>query len=479
MHGTWEPVALMLRKPSKWRHHKGQSTKARHRGGTIHSSNEGSVMRPERRDGVTSAYGDWSTVDNDRRNRRLRAKPYHISKTLVWRAWQRVKANRGAEGIDDQSISEFEEQLKSNLYKIWNRMSSGSYFPPAVRLVEIPKAKGGTRTLGIPTVADRVAQTVAKLYLEPLVEPTFHPDSYGYRPGKSALEAVGVTRTRCWKRDWVIDLDIKGFFDNIDHSLMMRAVRKHTTCPWLLLYIERWLKAPAADETGEIHPRDKGTPQGGVISPLLANLFLHYAFDAWMKREFPSIQFARYADDIIVHCTSERQACYIRDRISRRMQACRLELHPAKTKIVYCKDDHRRKEYPETKFDFLGYTFRSRVARSETGCFVSFLPAISRKALKSIRAEMRSWRVYRRVYDDLQRLGKLYNPKIVGWLNYYGRYYKTALQPLFNWFNRRLSKWVMRKYKKHPRQSGAIKWLRSVARRSPHLFAHWKCGLYP
>mgnify|MGYP001565008091 FL=1 len=225
------------------------------------------------------------------------AKPFSISKWDVWQAYKRVKANRGAAGVDRQSLAEFEEDRENNLYKIWNRMSSGSYFPSPVRVVEIPKASGGKRPLGIPTVADRIAQTVARMYLEPLVEGIFHENSYGYRPGRSALDAVSMARKRCWRKDWVVDLDIKGFFDNLDHALILRAVRHHTDCSWLLLYVERWLKAPAERADGTREDREKGTPQGGVISPLLANLFMHYAFDHWLERHQPDIQFERYADD--------------------------------------------------------------------------------------------------------------------------------------------------------------------------------------
>jgi group II intron reverse transcriptase/maturase len=285
-----------------------------------------------------------------------KAKPFCISKWEVWEAYRRVKANQGAAGVDGQSLAEFEEDLKNNLFKIWNRMSSGSYFPPPVRRVDIPKDDGGTRPLGIPTVADRIAQTVVKRYLEPILEEYFHPDSYGYRPGKSAIEAVGTARQRCWRYDWVLDLDIKGFFDNIDHELMLRAVRKHTDCKWLLLYIERWLKAPVQLEDGTLVTRDKGSPQGSVISPLLANLFLHYGFDEWMRRHHSMIPFERYADDIIVHCRSEAQARFIKAKIEKRLLECKLEAHPEKTKIVYCKDSDRRGNYPNKRFDFLGFT---------------------------------------------------------------------------------------------------------------------------
>ena len=244
-----------------------------------------------------------------------KARPFGISKRLVWEAFKRVKANHGAAGVDGESIAEFEKKLKNNLYRLWNRMSSGSYFPPPVRTVEIPKSNGGKRALGIPTVTDRIAQMVVKMSLEPAVDPHFHEDSYGYRPGKSATQAVGKARHRCWRYDWVLDLDIKGFFDNLDHALLMRAVCKHTDCRWIILYIARWLNAPMQSRDGSLVDRDKGTPQGGVISPLLANLFLHYAFDAWMRRKFPEIPFERYADDIIVHCKSEKQACWLKTTI--------------------------------------------------------------------------------------------------------------------------------------------------------------------
>jgi RNA-directed DNA polymerase len=271
-----------------------------------------------------------------------------------------VKANQGAAGVDGQSIAEFEVRLADNLYKLWNRLSSGSYMPPPVRRVEIPKANGGTRALGIPTVADRIAQEVVRRYLEPLLEPIFHEDSYGYRPGRSAIDAIRTARQRCWRQDWVLDLDIKGFFDSIDWMLLLKAVRKHTGCPWVLLYIERWLKAPAMLEDGTLVPRERGTPQGGVISPLLANLFLHYAFDRWLKRKMPGIPFERYADDIICHCRTKSEAAALLAQLEERFVACRLRLHPQKTKIVYCKDTHRTGSYPVVTFDFLGYSVLQR-----------------------------------------------------------------------------------------------------------------------
>ena len=256
------------------------------------------------------------------------AKSFVIPKQLVWEAYKRVKANQGAAGVDAESVEQFERQLKDNLYKIWNRMSSGTYFPPPVRTVAIPKQDGGERMLGIPTVADRIAQTVVALYLEPSVEPQFHPDSYGYRPNKSAHQAIGAARERCWRYGWVLDLDIRGFFDNLDHRLVMRAVRKYTDCRWVLLYIERWLTAPAQLEDGSLVARAKGTPQGGVVSPLLANIFLHLAFDSWMRQTYPAVAFERYADDVIVHCQSEEQAQAVKRAI-----AARLGLRPPKKKL--------------------------------------------------------------------------------------------------------------------------------------------------
>ena len=304
-----------------------------------------------------------------------RAKPYDIPKREVWEAYKRVRANQGAAGVDGQMISDFEADLENNLYKLWNRLSSGSYFPPPVRRVDIPKSDGRMRPLGIPTVADRIAQMVVKRHLEPLVEPQFHPDSYGYRPGKSALDAVGMARQRCWRRDWVLDLDIKAFFDSIEPELLMRAVRKHTDCPWALLYIDRWLKAPMQMADGSLIGRERGTPQGGVISPLLANLFLHYAFDAWMSRNYPHIPFERYADDAICHCKSAKQARALWSALQDRFAACKLALHPEKTKIVYCKDANRRGDFPNQSFDFLGFTFRARKALGKGMSGLCVLPA--------------------------------------------------------------------------------------------------------
>ena len=410
------------------------------------------------------------------------AKPYDIPKQLVWEAYQRVKANRGAAGVDGESLELFEKDLKSNLYKVWNRMSSGSYFPPPVRLVEIEKDDGGKRPLGIPTVADRVAQTVVKMVLEPVVEPVFHRDSYGYRPGKSALDAVGVARERCWHADWVIDLDIKGFFDNLDHDLVERAVAHHTATPWVRLYIARWLRAPMQKTDGSVEQRTRGTPQGGVVSPLLANLFLHYAFDAWMQRTYPGIQFERYADDMLVHCRSEWQARQVLEAIRDRFAQCKLELHPVKTRVVYGKDDDRRGDFEHVKFDFLGYTFQPRRAKNRWGKpFVSFLPAVSTQAARAIRKTIREWRMAStRNNQRLEDLARLVNPVVRGWMNYYGRYYRSKCVQVLRHLNEALAAWARRKYKRlRRRERASMHWLGRIARRDPMLFALWQYGVRP
>ena len=410
------------------------------------------------------------------------AKPYDIPKQLVWEAYQRVKANRGAAGVDGVSLAAFEKGLKGNLYKVWNRMSSGSYFPPPVRLVEIPKDDGGKRPLGIPTVGDRIAQTIVKMVLEPVVDPKFHPDSYGYRPGRSALDAVATARKRCWDADWVIDLDITGFFDSIPHDLVERAVARHTDLPWVRLYVARWLRASVQRSDGTLAERTKGTPQGGVISPLLANLFLHYAFDVWMRRTYSHIQFERYADDAIVHCRSERQARVVLEAIRGRLAACGLELHATKTRIVYCKDDDRPGKYEGVRFDFLGYTFQPRRAKNRWGkFFVSFLPAISTTAAKAIRKTIREWRLaFTRNNQRLEDLARLTNPAVRGWMNYYGRFYRSKCVHVLRHLNEALAAWVRRKYRRFRRRERAsMHWLGRIARRDSNLFVLWQLGVKP
>lgn len=404
------------------------------------------------------------------------AKSYNIAKRDVWEAYQLVKANRGAAGVDDETIAMFEQNLSGNLYKVWNRMSSGSYFPPAVKQVEIPKATGGTRKLGIPTVSDRIAQTVVKQMIEPILDPVFHDDSYGYRPGKSAKQAIAITRKRCWQYDWVVEFDIKAAFDQIDHALLMKAVRGHIKESWILLYIERWLTAPFETVEGAQVPRMRGTPQGGVVSPILMNLFMHYAFDLWMKRKYPGCPFARYADDAVVHCRSEAQAKLLMRAIAARLEACGLTMHPEKSKIVYCKDSNRTGKYPNVQFTFLGFTFRPRGAQSKHNRrFTSFLPAVSSAALKRMRARVREWQWARRTTTTLAELAEQCNPTIRGWWNYYGAFYQVAMHGLFRYIDGKLKHWSRRKYKTLARRKQrSVEWLRKMKTVDPWRFFHWR-----
>lgn len=411
----------------------------------------------------------------------IRTKPFKIPRQLVYEAYLKVKKNRGSAGVDELSLEEFEKDSRNHLYRLWNRMSSGSYMPSPVLLVEIPKSGGGKRPLGIPTVTDRIAQMVATMVLSPELEGIFHEDSYGYRPGKSAIGAVTTTRKRCWRKDWVLDIDIKGFFDNIPHDLLMKAVRKHTSCKWILLYIERWLSVPLQQADGHLVARSKGTPQGAVISPLLANLFLHYCMDEWLRIKFPSCQFERYADDCVIHCASEQQAMQLKEALKERLKACGLEMHPEKTKIVYCKDEDRREQYMHTSFDFLGFTFRRRKSRNRRGkYFTGFLPAVSDKAKKAIRSRIRGWKLTSRSGSSLSRLAQEINPVLKGWINYYGSFYKSEMSTVLGYLNLILKKWARQKYKKlRGRKIKASEWLREVANVQPNLFTHWQLGIRP
>jgi RNA-directed DNA polymerase len=405
------------------------------------------------------------------------AKAFDIPKALVWDAYLDVKRSDGGPGVDGQTMEDFEHDLKNHLYKIWNRLSSGSYFPPPVLRVDIPKSDGGTRELGVPTISDRIAQAVVKRYLEPLVEPHFHDDSYGYRPGRSALDAIARARERCWDADWVLDLDIERFFDTLEHTLVMRAVQRFTACPWVLLYIQRWLQADVQRQDGTRQPRRMGTPQGGVISPLLANIFLHLGFDQWMADTMPDIPFERYADDIVAHCRSRQQGDWVRERIERRLKLCKLALHPDKTRVVYCKGSGRSGRWPCQSFDFLGYRFRPRSARNRRGeLFVSFSPAISPKASRTLRQHIRrKWRLTGCTHSSLSDLARRMNPVIAGWINYYGRFCRSALHSVLTHINTALVGWAMRKFKRfHRRRTRAHDWLKGVARRDPRLFAHWQ-----
>lgn len=429
--------------------------------------------------GLTHSAEDGATTGGGNAGGRIAsksAKSIPITKRQVWEAYKRVKANRGAAGVDGQTIEEFDEDVSNNLYKLWNRLASGSYMPQAVRRVEIPKPDGGSRPLGIPTVADRIAQTVVKQHLEPRLEEHFHEDSYGYRPGKSARQALDRARRRCWDYPWVVDLDIKGFFDTIDHALLMRALQKHTSERWVLLYVRRWLQAPVELADGQTQVRALGTPQGGVISPLLANLFLHYVFDTWLRRHHPDVPFERYADDALCHCRTRQQAEQVLARLTQRFAECGLTLHPLKTRLVYCKDDDRRGEYLETSFDFLGYTFRARRSKNRWGkFFVNFSPGMSAKAGKRVRQEIRDWKLPARSDKTLEDLARMFDRQIRGWVNYYGVFYKSALYPTLRHLDRKLVLWATRKYKRlrgHRRR--AAHWLERIAREKPSMFAHWR-----
>jgi len=406
-------------------------------------------------------------------------KPFGIPKMLVWQAWKRVAENGGAPGADGVTIEDFKADLGNNLYKIWNRMSSGTYFPPPVRAVEIPKASGGTRLLGVPTVGDRVAQTVAAMALEPRAESIFHDDSYGYRRERGALDAVSTCRERCWRKDWVIDLDIRKFFDSVPWDLVVKAVEANVTHEqrWITLHVKRWLAAPIAMPDGKVAERDKGTPQGSAISPVLANLFMHYAFDMWLEREFPTVEFERYADDAVVHCVTERQAREVLAALEERMAEVGLELHPDKTRIVYCQDwKRRRRDCPETSFTFLGYTFRARKARKADGAgsYTGFLPAVSKDALKRMSEEVRSWRIHLHDAKELEDIAAWVNPRVRGWITYYGKFFRSALNPLLRRINSYLVRWARRKYKRLRSFKKVKKWWDGLTERQPRMFAHWR-----
>ena len=404
-------------------------------------------------------------------------KPFDISKAQVWQAWLQVKANRGAPGIDKQSISDFESDLKNNLYRLWNRMASGSYFPPPVKAVSIAKKSGGQRILGVPTVADRIAQTVVTSFLNPLLDPLFHEDSYGYRPGKSPHQALQVTRKRCWQFDWVVEYDIRGLFDNIDHGLLNKALRKHCDTSWVLLYVNRWLCAPSQWPDGSLVQRDRGTPQGGPLSPLLANLFLHYALDRWLSTHHPDVAFCRYADDGILHCHTLDQAQSLYQQIQQRLIECGLEIHPEKSRIVYCRDSRRTADYELIQFDFLGFCFcpRKTVNRRTGDWFISFSPAPSIAARKSMNQKVRRWRLQMRSSLSLEQLAERLNPVIRGWMNYYSCFSRWQFyQSVGRHLDKALVRWALRKFKSMRRhRNKAAAWLRRKRLEQSGLFAHW------
>jgi RNA-directed DNA polymerase len=468
----------MLREKPKRPKPRGKSTDAEHWGGPTRRSNEGPQWGWSK--GVGSGVAFSETTGNRMNSMHATSKPFNIDKRLVYEAYKAVKSNGGAAGVDEQTIEQFEADLAGNLYKIWNRMSSGSYFPLPVRAVAIPKKSGGERILGVPTVADRVAQMVVKLVIEPILDPIFLADSYGYRPNKSALDAIGATRERCWKYNWVLEFDIKGLFDNIDHELLLRAVRKHITCKWALLYIERWLKASMVKEDGTTIERNRGTPQGGVVSPILANLFMHYTFDLWMARTHRDLPWCRYADDGLVHCRTEQEAEALKAELHDRLMECHLEMHPTKTKIVYCKDGKRKGKHPNFKFDFLGYCFRPRLVRRfrDNSLFGGFNPAVSPSAMKAMRQTIRDLNIRRQTQLSLQHIAQKLNPLLRGWIAYYGRYAPSALHPLLRYVNQTLVAWALRKFKRfkdHKTRAG--RFLQRLAAERSDLFVHWDIGM--
>lgn len=397
-------------------------------------------------------------------------KQHPITKRMVLDAYKKVRKNKGSAGVDGQSLEDFAENAAGNLYRIWNRMTSGSYYPPVVKEVRIPKKSGDSRRLGIPSVSDRIAQQVVKSYLEPKVEASFHANSYGYRPGKSAHQALEKATANCGYYSWVVDLDIRGFFDNIDHELMMRAVAQYTQEKWVLIYIERWLKAGVLRE-GRIENREKGTPQGGVASPLLANIFLHFAFDKWMEKNHANMPFERYCDDAIIHCTTEKQAQFIKSAVARRMKECKLELNEEKTHIVYCRNLTHTERHKQVSFDFLGYTFRPLRRPTKNGWRLTYFPCMSTASKNEVRQKLRKV-IGRSFSGTVQELANILNPKIRGWYHYYCKYSHWTTRGLWFWLNQKMIRWIMNS--RRLSKGKACKWLVRVYETKPHLFEHWR-----
>lgn len=446
------------------------------RDGSARSSVETFVMEVEQRGRVVQFYNSDQLYT--RMNLWNETKSIPISRAMIWSAYKHVKSNKGSSGIDDLGWEEFESDRSKYLYKLWNRMASGSYFPPPVKEVEIPKKDGKMRKLGIPTIADRIGQQVVKSYLEPRFEPLFSDNSYGYRPNKNAHQALLEVQRNCWKNDWVIDLDIKGFFDNIDHAKLMLAVRKHVSEKWACMYIERWLNMPIHKKSGELEEKQgRGTPQGGVISPLLANLFLHYAFDKWLEKLNSKVKFVRYADDAIIHCKSKRQADFILQKLHARMRECGLELHPEKTKQVYCRDYRRQEKHPNVKFDFLGFSFQPRTSKSsQTGkLFLGYGCAISSSSCNKIGEKIAELIDDSKTCKSIVGIAQKLNPAIRGWLNYYGKFRMWELHKVFRMLHSRLVRWARRKYKRYKTSiCRAYSWLKRMKKQFPYLFYHWK-----
>ena len=448
-------------------------------GGLNRSSKETSVMEEERRVGVIQMELPFTTSVRGRKIVEVASKGIPITKRMVWQSYKKVKSKKGSGGVDEISLTSYSENLSGNLYKLWNRLTSGSYYPQAVLEVEIPKKDGSKRKLGIPTIEDRIAQQVIKDYLEPRLEKVFHDSSYGYRPNRNAHQALEEVRQNVRQKAWVIDMDIKSFFDRVSHRLLSKALCKHVKEDWVKLYIDRWLECPKQVD-GEVIAKEsrEGTPQGGVVSPLLSNLFLHYALDRWMDKTHPGIRFVRYADDVIVHCSSKSEAERILSSIKSRLKSCQLELHEKKTKIVFCKNGRRKNGHRQVSFNFLGYGFQPRTSATKTGkMFLGFDCAISKESQTKIAKEIRFSHFQRWTERSIEEVAEYFNSKLRGWLNYFGKYRIRKLNRIFKLFNARLTNWVRNRYKRlNKSYIKACKWLREYKQINPELFVHWKYG---
>jgi len=401
-------------------------------------------------------------------------KVFEIPKELVWKSYKAVRRKGGSAGYDRQTIATFEKDRDNKLYKIWNRLSSGSYMAPPVLAKAIPKGKGKVRVLGIPTVSDRIAQGAVKLYVESHLDPLFDEDSYGYRGNKSAHDALSRCRERCWSHHWVLEIDIRAFFDTVRHDLVLDALKHHKMPRWVELYCERWLRAPLADPESDskLEERQIGTPQGGVISPLLANLFLHYAFDKWIRKHHPRLPFERYADDIVCHCQTKEEAIRLKEAVTNRFQEVGLEVNEEKSKVVYVGPGKRTDV--DACFTFLGYDFRLRTLKAKkTGhLFRGCAPGASKKAMKRMTEEIRSWTIHRRTEMDIQAIARKYNAILRGWIMYYGKFWKYEFNyRLDTVLQLRLIKWMKAKYRIATKRADHR--LKQLRRQQPTLFAHW------
>ena len=407
----------------------------------------------------------------------------HVKKTVpveykdVMDAYNKVRSGGKSAGIDNESWMEFEKNLQKNLYVIWNRMASGSYHPQGVREVEIPKKDGKTRKLGIPTLRDRIAQQVVKRHMERKVEPIFHKDSYGYRPMKSAHQALEKVKENCYRYDWVLDMDISKFFDEIDHELMLKAVDHVMGEEWVSMYVKRWLEAPMVKADGKAEERNgKGTPQGGVISPLLGNLYLHFTLDVWLGKNFPHLSFVRYADDIVIHCRNKTQAGKALEGIKQRLNEVKLTIKEEKTLIAYCKDYKRKDKHEKVKFDFLGFSYqpRPRKSKKDGKTFMAYSAEISQSNQKKIKETIREESKLRNTQLPIVALAKALNERLRGWINYYGLFSKRLLRKTLIHLDKRLISWLRKKH--HLGQKKAYLKLRMIRNENPNLFYHWATG---